>query len=127
MRTIYTKEQLKECASRGEERFFIDGEIKAYLIKQDTWKSRLKKFGIAGLVFSGICLAAIPFTGGASALPVMGLTVSTGAGGALAMSMGELIVVGVFSLASLGIITHGYGTVEVFKREDGTYEGHLKR
>lgn len=104
MVTVTTKDQLKQAISNKQFPILCKGEI-AHQLKRRKKISRAAKIGGAALAIGGI--AAIPFTGGASAaatatgLTAMGLTI--GAGG-VAISTAELAILVGGGVAITGIL-----------------------
>ena len=77
MTTVYTKEELQKAIKRKEFPISCRGEI-AEQLKKRKKRSKAAKLGGAAVVIAG--LAALPFTGGASAgAAAMGLTATAAA------------------------------------------------
>lgn len=100
MRKVSTEEELKAAFDAKESKIIVVGPMAEKMMKKAKTKKAAKIGGIALVVAS---LAAIPFTGGASAAGVaagFGLTVG---GGALVLTAGELAILCGFALGMYGI------------------------
>ncbi len=92
MTTVYTKEELQKAIKRKEFPISCRGEI-AEQLKKRKKRSKAAKLGGAAVVIAG--LAALPFTGGASAgAAAMGLTATAAATAAatVGISAAELAI-----------------------------------
>ncbi len=91
MTTVYTKEELQKAIKRKESPISCRGEIAEQLKKREK-RSKAAKLGGAAVVIAG--LAALPFTGGASAAGVaaMGLTATAAATATVGISVAELAI-----------------------------------
>lgn len=88
MTTVYTKEELQKAIKRKEFPISCRGEI-AEQLKKRKKRSKSAKLGGAAVVIAG--LAALPFTGGASAgAAAMGLTATAAA--TVGISAAELAI-----------------------------------
>jgi hypothetical protein len=96
MRTVYTKQELQEAFKAHETKIVCKGEA-AKLFEKQKKKKRIAAIGGAAAAIA--CAAAIPFTGGASAIGLgvvaSGLTIS--------LTAYELVAILGFSLAAYGI------------------------
>lgn len=98
MRTVRTEEELKAAFAAKESRIIVKGPMAEKMVKKAKTKKAAKIGGIALVVAS---LAAIPFTGGASAAGVAaGLTIG---GSALVLTASELAILCGFALAMYGL------------------------
>lgn len=88
MVTVTTKEGLERALKNNENEIEITGEL-AEKIKKQRRRKKLIGYGVAGACFA-VGVVAAPFTGGASAY--CGLTAGTAAGGFVAMSTTELVI-----------------------------------
>ena len=95
MTTVYTKEELLKAIKSKEFPISCRGEI-AEQLKKRKKRSKAAKLGGAAVVIAG--LAALPFTGGASAAGVaagaaaMGLTATAAATATVGISVAELAI-----------------------------------
>ena len=88
MTTVYTKEELQKAIKRKEFPISCRGEI-AEQLKKRKKRSKAAKLGGAAVVIAG--LAALPFTGGASAgAAALGLTATAAA--TVGISAAELAI-----------------------------------
>lgn len=95
MRTVRTEEELKAAFAARESKIIVKGQMAEKMIKKAKTKKAARIGGIALVVAS---LAALPFTGGASAAGVAaGLTAG------LTVSTGELAILCGFALGMYGI------------------------
>lgn len=98
MKTVRTEEELKAAFAAKESRIIVKGPMAEKMVKKAKTKKAAKIGGIALVVAS---LAAIPFTGGASAAGVAaGLTIG---GGTLILTAGELAILCGTALGIYGI------------------------
>ena len=100
MRTVRTEEELKAAFAAKETKIIVKGPMAEKMVKKAKTKKAAKIGGIALVVAS---IAALPFTGGASAAGVatgFGLTIG---GGALVLTAGELAILCGFALGMYGI------------------------
>lgn len=96
MRTVRTEDELKAAFAAKETRIIVKGPMAERMVKKVKTKKAAKIGGIALVLAS---LAAIPFTGGASAIGVgAGLTM-----GGLVVTAGELAILCGFALGVYGI------------------------
>ncbi len=104
MRIVRTKEELKKAIKEGEHQIMVEGEYSKVLQKKLENK---KKIGLAGVGIALLGIIAIPFTGGASAIPVVGLTVGT-----VTVTVAELALILGFGLSAIAMVK-GYTHIEV--------------
>ena len=98
MRTVRTEEELKAAFAAKETKIIVKGPMAEKMMKKAKTKKAAKIGGIALVVAS---IAALPFTGGASAAGVAaGLTIG---GSALVLTAGELAILCGFALGMYGI------------------------
>ncbi len=98
MRTVRTEDELKAAFAAKEEKILVKGPMAEKMVKKAKTRKASKIAGIALVLTS---LAAIPFTGGASAVGVSaGLTIG---GAALVLTAEELAILCGFALAMYGI------------------------
>lgn len=123
MTIVETKEELKKAIERKEFPISCRGKI-AEQLKKRKKRSKAAKLGGAAVAIAG--LAALPFTGGASATGIaagaaaMGLTATAAATATVAISAAELSILVGGGVAVLGILKgrkirlekDGYITVE---------------
>lgn len=97
MVTVTTKEGLEEALKKKEEKILLEGELAQSVIK----KKKLKKTLLIIIIIAAVGSAVlIPFTGGASAIPLEGLVA-----GSVTMSIGELAIIAVLVLAGMSVAT----------------------
>lgn len=105
MTTVSSKEALKKAIQNKQFPIRCTGEIAKQLIRK---KKSAKKVKIGGAALALAGLAAIPFTGGASAgATVAGLTatgLTIGGAGGLVMSTAELAILVGGGVAIMGIL-----------------------
>ncbi len=105
MKTIYTEEGLKEALTIGESNIVVKGALAEKMIK------RKRRARIGAALTAVAAVAAIPFTGGASAL---------GLGAAATLSAEAIIVLAIAgmgtSLAMVGLIK-GYNIKMDYKNQ----------
>ena len=122
MTTVSNKEDFKKALERRETQIIVTGQLAKEMRKK---KSKKKKIGIAGVVIATACIAAIPFTGGASAAGAagaMGLTAAGAAAGATAMSAAEIaLLLGVSGGIGLGIIGLCKGYKVIYKPDGSVF------
>lgn len=95
MVTVTTKEGLEDALKKKEDKILIEGELAQSVIK----KKRLKNTVLIIIIIAAVGAAVlIPFTGGASALPLEGLVA-----GCVTMSTGELALIAVVALAGMSL------------------------
>ncbi|WP_406018182.1 hypothetical protein [Succinivibrio sp.] len=72
--TVTTKEQLRDAKEQGYKRIIVQGELAQNLIKAQ----KIKTLGPVAMGILVAALAAIPFTGGLSAVAALPIAAATG-------------------------------------------------
>lgn len=117
MRTVSTTKQLEDGIKSGEKIFHCEGELARKLRKAQKTK-KIAKWGGGVLVLASI--AAIPFTGGASAAGIVaGLTVGT-----VTISTAELAILVGGAVALVAILKDK--KVKLVFNKDGSVELEVK-
>ncbi len=117
MRTVHTQKELAEAIEAGETQILAQGEIAEKLQKQRRHK-KVALIGGAVLLIAGI--AAIPFTGGGSAVLTATALTATIGGMSLTITAAELAI-----LCGTAVSIYGLSKNRKLKltyREDGAVE-----
>ena len=115
MKTVYTKQELREALKANEQRIIIKGALAETIRARKKAKTASK----VGLLCTAVtAAAAAPFTGGAT-IPVMGMSVAGLTVGTLTISTVELAILCSFLLGMTSILK-GYSRVKF--NPDGSIE-----
>ncbi|MBR6992381.1 MAG: hypothetical protein IKH97_09210 [Bacteroidales bacterium] len=107
MKTVTSKEELKDALKNKENEIHVVGEYAKTIQKRLANKKKIKWAGVGIIAAS---LVAIPFVGGAAAIPVMGLT--AGAEGVALTGVELAMVLGAGTFLGALFIFKGY-TIEI--------------
>lgn len=118
MKTVYTKEELQKALENKEDKIIVKGSLAEEIYNK---KNRKKKIGIFGAILGTVCVLAIPFTGGTSALgaaSVYGLTAGVTAGltiGTITLTTTEILILCGSAIVLVAILKEAKVT---FQRDD---------